>query len=50
MLGAGRNVVEAAGISTGDRSDPAIVREVGRFVEAVGKHRHWDRATDPPLV
>jgi hypothetical protein len=26
------------------------VRDVQAFIGAVGKHRNWDRATDPPRV
>ena len=50
MLGAGERVVKAAGVSIADGSDWALVRELSSFVEAVGKHRNWDRATDPPGV
>ena len=50
MLGAGERVVEAAGVPVGDGSDWALVRDLSSFVEAVGKHRNWDRATDPPGV
>ena len=50
MLGAGRRVVEAAGVPTGDGSDWALVRDLPAFVEAIGRHRNWDRATDPPGV
>ena len=28
----------------------SVVRDVGAFIEAVGKHRNWDRTTDPPRV
>jgi catalase len=50
MLGAGERVVEAAGISTDDGADWAIVRHLAAFIEAVGRHRNWDRASDPPRV
>jgi catalase len=50
MLGAGKSVVEKAGVPTDDESDWAMAGDVRRFVEAVGRHRNWDRATDPPRV
>jgi catalase len=50
MLGAGERAVEAAGVPTGSRTDWALVRDVPAFIEAVGKHRNWERATDPPRV
>jgi catalase len=50
MLGAGQRVVEAAGVPTGHGSDWALVRDLPAFVQAIGKHRNWDRATDPPGV
>jgi catalase len=50
MLGAGEGVVKAAGVPTDDESDWAMVRAVPGFMEAVGKHRNWDRATDPPRI
>jgi catalase len=50
MLGVGQRVVEAAGVPIGDRADWALVRELPAFMEAVGRHRNWDRATDPPGV
>ena len=48
--GAGQRVVEAAGVPTGDGSDWALVRDLPAFVQAIGRHRNWDRATDPPGV
>jgi catalase len=50
MLGAGQRAVEAAGVPTGDGSDWALVRDLPAFVQAIGRHRNWDRATDPPGV
>jgi catalase len=50
MLGTGERVVEAAGVPIRDGSDWAIVRDITSFMDAVGKHRNWDRATDPPRV
>jgi hypothetical protein len=26
----------------------SVVRVLPRFVEAIGRHRHYERATDPP--
>jgi len=50
ILGAGETVAAAAGIPLDDPTDWAIVRELPAFVAAVGKHRNWDRAIDPPVV
>jgi catalase len=50
MLGAGERVVAGAGVATNDGSDWALVRDIGAFIEAVGKHRNWNRMTDPPGV
>jgi catalase len=50
MLGAGERVVAEAGVPVDDRSDWALVRDIGAFVGAVGKHRNWDRPADPPRV
>ena len=50
MVGAGERVVEAAGLPAHDGSDWGIVRDLPAFIDAVGKHRNWDRATDPPRV
>ena len=50
ILGAGEAVAAAAGIPLDDSADWAIVRELPAFVAAVGKHRNWDRAIDPPVV
>ena len=50
MLGTGEDVVKASGIPTDSASDWAMVRDVSAFIKAVGRHRNWDRATDPPAV
>jgi catalase len=50
MLGAGERVVAEAGVPTNDGSDWAVVRDIDAFVDAIGKHRNWDRSTDPPRV
>ncbi len=50
VLGAGETVAAEAGIPLDDPADWAIVRELPAFVAAVGKHRNWDRAVDPPVV
>ncbi len=39
-----------AGVPTNDGSDWALVRDLDAFVGAIGKHRNWDRPTDPPRV
>ena len=50
VLGAGESVAAEAGIPLDDPEDWAIVRELKAFVTAIGKHRNWDRAIDPPVV
>ncbi len=50
LMGAGAELATAAGVPTDDRADWAVVRDVRAFVGAVGKHRNWNRATDPPRV
>jgi len=50
LMGAGEAVAAEAGIPLDDAEDWAIVRELPAFVEAVARHRNWDRATDPPAV
>jgi catalase len=50
LAGAGEQVAKAAGLPTDDRADWALVRDVRAFIGALGKHRNWDRATDPPRV
>jgi len=49
LLGDAQKVGETAGILA-DPSDWAITPDVKRFVGALGRHRNWDRATDPPRV
>jgi len=56
-LGAGRKLLETATIPL-DADDPALLARqpdeskaaMQAFMAAVGKHRNWNRATDPPLV
>jgi catalase len=50
FLGAGEAVAAAAGVPLDDPDDWAIARDLPSFVAAIGKHRNWDRATDPPVV
>jgi catalase len=50
MLGSGRKVVEGAGVLVGRGDDWALTTELSAFVKAVGRHRNWERAADPPLV
>jgi catalase len=50
LAGAGVEVAKAADVPVDDRADWAIVRDVRAFIGALGKHRNWDRATDPPRV
>jgi catalase len=50
MLGAGEQVAVAAGLPVGSSRDWAMTRSLDDFIEAVGRHRNWDRAVDPPGV
>ncbi len=50
MLGAGRKVAEGAGVLVGRGQDWALTTDVKAFVRALGRHRNWERETDPPLV
>ncbi len=56
-LGAGRALLERAGLPT-DAEDAALImcdpgkseRATKAFLAALGRHRNWDRAMDPPPV
>jgi catalase len=50
LMGAGEQVAAAVGVPTDDRADWAVVRDVQALIGALGRHRNWDRATDPPRV
>ena len=50
MLGAGRTVVEGAGVLVGKGEDWALTSDVKAFVKAIARHRNWDREADPPRV
>jgi catalase len=50
LLGAGGRLASEAGIITDDGSDWAIASEPRAFIAAIGRHRNWERATDPPIV
>ncbi|MEO5677945.1 MAG: catalase [Usitatibacter sp.] len=56
-LGAGQELLEEAGLPIGDDDAALIVassgdpkKALGNFVAAIGRHRNWDRAMDPPIV
>jgi catalase len=57
VLGTGRALLEKAGIPL-DGDDPALILAPGGkeaaatrlFIEAIARHRNWDRALDPPPV
>ena len=56
VLGEGTQLLDACGIAT-DKPDLGIVVAAAdakdaadRFVEAMAKHRHFARETDPPRV
>jgi len=50
MLGAGRAVLEEAGIPVDDETDWAIASQAASFIDALRKHRNWDRQIDPPPI
>ena len=50
LMGAGRRVGEKAGLPVDDGADWALTGDLKAFIAAVGKHRNWERATDPPRV
>jgi catalase len=49
-LGAGRKVLEGAGVLAAEGEDWALTGDLKAFVAAIGRHRNWDRAVDPPRV
>ncbi|APV51443.1 catalase HPII [Betaproteobacteria bacterium GR16-43] len=49
-IGAGMTVLQEAGIPTDDDADWAIVQEPSDFLDALGRHRNWERQIDPPGV
>ena len=50
MLGTGRAVLEEAGVPVDDDTDWAIASQAASFIDALRKHRNWDRQIDPPPV
>ena len=50
LLGAGKGVAVEAGVPIDDQADWALVGDRVAFLKAMGRHRNWERATDPPLV
>lgn len=61
VLGAGRKLTEAAGVKwilpSGEQDsgllhaeDEDIGNALGRFIEAIAAHRHFEREMDPPLT
>jgi catalase len=61
VLGEAQRLTEAAGILAGSahgEPDPGVVvadngalkSALPAFIKAVGRHRHFERQTDPPLV
>jgi catalase len=56
-LGSGKALLDKAGIPTKGGDSALLAARAGQdqaairsFMKAVGRHRNWDRATDPPLV
>jgi hypothetical protein len=60
-IGAGRDLVENAGVFTrlpSGEPDPGLITVAAdevdsatlRFIEAIARHRHFERYADPPLV
>ena len=50
VMGTGELLAVKAGVPLDDESDWAIITASAAFIAAIGKHRNWERATDPPLV
>ena len=50
LLGAGEGLAIQAGVPIDDETDWAVVRDRRAFIDALARHRNWERATDPPLV
>ena len=48
VMGTGELLAIEAGVPLNDDSDWAIVTAGAAFITAIGKHRNWERATDPP--
>jgi catalase len=48
VLGDGTELATAADVPLDDETDWAIARDIDAFVEAVARHRNWERAADPP--
>ncbi|MEA2579460.1 MAG: catalase [Actinomycetota bacterium] len=49
FLGAGQSLAIEAGVPVDD-NDWAVVHDQKAFMDAVVRHRNWERATDPPMV
>jgi catalase len=49
LMGAGAGLAGYAGMPTDD-GDWAVVGDVPAFIDALGRHRNWERAMDPPRV
>ncbi len=50
MLGAGSEVIKAAGVPRATTRTGRGFRDLPAFVDALRKHRNWARATDPPRL
>ncbi len=49
-LGAAEALFEAAGIPLERDADWAMTADTGGFIDALSRHRNWERAMDPPTV
>jgi catalase len=49
-VGAGLDMLVAAGIPADNKSDWGLVQDGKAFIAALSKHRNWARAADPPVV
>ena len=58
-MGAGKRLLEAAQLPPSlpnGKPDPGLLvadspeQGVHQFIEAIAKHRHWERQTDPPRI
>jgi catalase len=50
LIGSEDGLASDVGLPADDESDWAVVRDVTAFISALGRHRNWERATDPPRI
>ncbi|MEX0796002.1 MAG: catalase [Acidimicrobiia bacterium] len=49
-LGSAESLLDAAGIPSDHEGDWAMTADVDDFIDALSRHRNWERAIDPPAV